>query len=562
MKAITRILLFGCLSLYFSPSILVSQSLPIGFSGLDDYYRRAQLLGQIDSSFSFTSRPFFPSNTIGVSNIFDPDSSLSNNSITQWDNNFTFADGRGMFQVLPFNLLANYSRPYHQMLNDGPMIPGRGLQTVESVGFIFKYGPLSLQIQPEFVWAENKTYNTFTEVHGTMDRGNYYYYFNQIDLPESFGEGPYQRASWGQSSARLTFGSISFGLSNENLWWGPGMHNSLLMTNSAPGFKHVTLNTVRPIKTPIGSFEGQLISGRLEGSGIIPSIYQPHLIPKPDDWRYLNAIVFSYQPKWVPGLFIGASRAFQNYGKDLKFSADRLLPVIIPLSKKSQTGQGEEDVERDQIASAFIRWLWPKEKAEIYFEYGRGDHAYNIRDFFLDPQHSRAYIFGLRRLTPFRPEKEEYISLNFEITHLTAVNERRLGSSYPWYIHTRIIHGYTHQGQMLGAGIGPGSNLQSINISWVKNLKVLGIQLERYVHNKEFHYTAGLDTRFNWVDFITSAIGTWDYKNFIFSAKIDGIIALNYQNLYSPIPSDPPFFWDRGRNTYSLQALIGVTYRF
>jgi hypothetical protein len=50
--------------------------------------------------------------------------------------------------------------------------------------------------------------------------------------------GPFNKAFWGQSSIRLTFGPASIGLSNENIWWGPGIRNSLIMSNNAPGFKH------------------------------------------------------------------------------------------------------------------------------------------------------------------------------------------------------------------------------------------------------------------------------------------------------------------------------------
>ncbi|MFK5143427.1 capsule assembly Wzi family protein, partial [Klebsiella pneumoniae] len=53
------------------------------------------------------------------------------------------------------------------------------------------------------------------------------------------------------------------GISSENLWWGPGIYNSLLMSNNAPGFWHLTFNSRKPLKTPIGDFEWQLIGGKL-----------------------------------------------------------------------------------------------------------------------------------------------------------------------------------------------------------------------------------------------------------------------------------------------------------
>jgi hypothetical protein len=94
--------------------------------------------------------------------------------------------------------------------------------------------------------------------------GNLALIIGSADLPVRFGKDPYSRLSWGQSSIRLNFNPVSVGLSNENLWWGPGKQNSILMSNTASGFKHLTLNTIRPVNTPIGSIEGQIIAGRLK----------------------------------------------------------------------------------------------------------------------------------------------------------------------------------------------------------------------------------------------------------------------------------------------------------
>ena len=43
-----------------------------------------------------------------------------------------------------------------------------------------------------------------------------------------------------------------------------------MMSNHAEGFKHITFNTIKPIKTFIGNFEWQVITGRLENSGFTP----------------------------------------------------------------------------------------------------------------------------------------------------------------------------------------------------------------------------------------------------------------------------------------------------
>ena len=45
------------------------------------------------------------------------------------------------------------------------MIPNRGLQNLSSIGIYFDYGPLTIQLNPEFIYAENKNYDGFWEGH-------------------------------------------------------------------------------------------------------------------------------------------------------------------------------------------------------------------------------------------------------------------------------------------------------------------------------------------------------------------------------------------------------------
>ena len=176
---------------------------------------------------------------------------------------------------------------------------GPSLFTLPQVfrGFFARLGPLTIQLQPELHYAENKPYSGYLDFNNANTWDAYYATYNYIDLPEKFGDLPFQSLSWGQSSIRLNAGPVSFGISNENLWWGPGYRNSLLMTNSAPGFKHFTLNTTSPIRTYIGNFEFQVVAGKLDSSGFPPPLpskqsqIQPYYLPKPHDWRYFNGMI-------------------------------------------------------------------------------------------------------------------------------------------------------------------------------------------------------------------------------------------------------------------------------
>ena len=570
MKISQQIIIAFLITFCFTATLLKGQSIPVGTFVLEDFYRRAQLLGQIDSSISFTSRPFFPVDALKLKNAFDPTLTFDQERKTSFAGIFKFFGKKGFIQLLPFSWQQQYNTHHPYSINDGVMIPARSYQTMFSGGFYAKVGPLSIQLRPEVVYAENKPFQTFTSYKSNQELIAYYYFKSIIDLPEYYQDEPYKRIFWGQSSFRLTFGPISAGISSENLWWGPGLRNSLLMTNSAGGFKHITLNTVKPIRTPIGSFEAQLIGGRLDPSGFFGA--DTNLVidgnklyrAKRNDWRYINGMVFSYQPRWIPGLFLGMTRSFIAYNSDVGNRFKDYFPIFSPFEKKNNyAGEGESSVAGDQLASVFVRWHLLKEHTELYFEYGREDHAFDLRDLMIQPDHSRGYILGLRKLFPLNHLRDTYIEFNMELTQLETNMTNSRVKTYSWYAHIDgIYHGYTNSGQLIGAGIGPGSNLQTVTIKWGKMLKNLGIQIERYVHNNDLFYMAIKDIRAHWVDVNVAGLGEYNYQNLLFSAKLELIRSLNYQYNYQPITENTSQFWVPGRDTYNFQAQIGVSYRF
>ena len=548
---------------FFHPRQIFAQSLPVGTPILEETYRRLQLMGQIDSTISFSSRPFFPTKALKLKNGFDPFNDLTPGKNNLVKGGFRFLGKYGEIKLMPVIWQQQFNTDHPYSLNDGEMIPARGYQTMFSAGFFARLGPLTIQLMPEYVYAENKVFDGFSPKQSDLHWAGYYNFLDRIDLPERFGDTAYKRLCWGQSSVRINIGPISTGISNENLWWGPGIRNALLMTNNAGGFLHFTLNTTRPLHTFAGSFEAQIIAGRLDNSGFFPPdtnrMYNGYKLyrAKRDDWRYLNGMVISYQPRWVPGLFIGLTRSFMMYHVDMGN-----FPVISPINKKNVNGGTEVIKGGDQLFSSFIRWVLPKEHAEIYFERGREDHSYNLRDYILEPDYQRAYIFGFRKLFVLNPLKETYLQFHLELTQLEQNRTNTQRDNVYFYTHTDIRQGYTNRGQVLGAGIGPGSDLQSISISWIKSLKMIGIQIERYVHNNDFQYNDIRDIRANWVDFGIALLCEWDYRNFMFSAKNELVRSMNYEHLYNPPATSTPSFWDHGVDRYNFQTKLGITYRF
>jgi len=541
-------------------SHLFAQTLPVGLlDQTDDLIRRQQLLGNDTSRSSLMIRPL----NISADNewlMLDEDAGLSLGSLRK--SVYSAHHGNHVVYVLPAILQQQFNGHHPYGWNDGAMVQAKGYQMLISGGIYARIGPLSIQFRPEYVYAENKH---FTQM---QDAGNnnefllkYAAFSNSIDLPERYGSSPYSRMKWGQSSIRLTFDPVSIGLSNENLWWGPGVRNSLLMSNNASGFKHITLNTSKPVGTPVGSFEAQIIAGRLEGSGI--RVNNSLFTAKPDNWRYISGAIITYQPKWVPGLFIGFDRTFTVYKKDMGNSFGDYFPLFSSIEKASISGNVENDEDkrkRDQYASVFAKWVLPESKAEVYFQYGRNDHPYDSRDAFIEPEHSRAYVAGMRKLIPLANDNE-FIQVGLEVTQLEGAKTSLAREQPAWYQHYQVRDGYTNEGQVLGAGIGPGSNLQSLDVNWVRGLKRIGLQIERRVNNNDLYYNAVKDLRRHWVDLSFGGKFDWNFNKIILNSQLTYIRSLNYQYVANNAGFGRDVFWNWDkRDVNNLQLRVGLAY--
>lgn len=118
-----------------------------------------------------------------------------------------------------------------------------------------------------------------------------------------------------------------------------------------------------------------------------------------------------------------------------------------------------------------------------------------------------------------------------EITQIEKSKDTRLlqggiQSGYDWYQDLDVRQGYTHSGQFLGAGIGNGSNLYSLDLAWVKGLQKIGFRAERYAHNMDFFYWVIKDFRSAWVDMRGTLYGSIPVKKLCFILKSQALIII------------------------------------
>src|SRR5690606_23451958 len=129
---------------------LQAQTLPVGSPVLEDYYRRQQLLGEVDSAISFSVRPL-TAEALGQTNVYDPEGVLGDQSYLS-----AFPNNAGYVQALPAGLDYGLTGNYPYGWNDGSMVPTRGGQFRLYGGLVAKYRFLTLQFRPEIVYASNR----------------------------------------------------------------------------------------------------------------------------------------------------------------------------------------------------------------------------------------------------------------------------------------------------------------------------------------------------------------------------------------------------------------------
>lgn len=550
--------------LVLSMNFLQAQTIPVGTPVLDDYLRRAQLLGLVDSASSFMIRPLYPVSAFGMIDGFDLDSSIVDLDNSSFHRRFG-KDSIGKLLILPATYRLQYNSTYAFGVNDGAFIPNRGFQNILSGGVYAEYRQFSLQFQPEILMAQNQDYKGFPIEHQSTVLF-YYEYMNRIDMPERFGNKGYNRLLPGQSSIRFNHEEISVGLSTENLWWGPGRRNSLLLGNNAPGFLHFTLNTRKPVKTKIGSFEGQWISGFLKSTKFLPpwpdySIQEnPVYIPKQENGkRYLAGLIFTYQPKWVPGLFLGYGSINHLYRDDVTDFSD-LLPVF-------NGRKGPENIfdpirdRRQQFSSGYFRWLSPQGHFEFYGEYGTNGNSTKVEDFLITPESGRAFTFGFSYLMDLK-KPGHHFQISSEMTQTGQTIRDDIRDFKTWYIHDHVRHGYTQNGQVLGVGNGPGSNVIFVEFAWVNKMNRIGFQMERIEYNNDFYYyrfEATKDFRNKYVDLVPSLIADWKLGDFLLSARMQYVRTLNYKWF---LENQPDQYFVPGYDRKNFVAQVGIAYFF
>jgi len=391
------------------------------------------------------------------------------------------SSGLMKWSVLPVRLTAYSNSDYPQGQNNDGLWAGRGGSARIDLGLHLSRGSISVQLAPSLYYSRNRSFDTRPQERPDFSPYAYPWHSIGIDWPQRFGSGPITDIGWGQSYLALDFACFSARLGTQNLWWGPARHNPILMSSNARGFPHFSFNSAEPVRLAGSDWEFSVIWGRLTESDWFDD--DPE-----NDRRFLTGMIVDLQPALFPGLTIGAARVFyRGIPAGGLEPADYLVLFETFFKKHMATADNPHgDDDADQLLSLFGRWVFPESGFEIYWEWGRNDHNWDLRDFMMEPDHSRAYTFGLQKSWNGRAAG---FCLGLEVTQLGRSITALGRGSPPWYTHHRVRQGYTHGGQILGAGIGPGSESQSIELTRLTNRGAVEASFTRIRWDNDTYYS-------------------------------------------------------------------------
>ena len=345
----------------------------------------------------------------------------------------------------------------------------KGSNFYNSLHFDFQNDFLIFSIEPYFFTSENLNVkpllNNLGESQEHTDP-----IFLALNSNRYHSDSPY--LSYGLRESQIIFHKNDYGIgfSNTNLWWGPGLHNSLHISNNTSGFNYFYLGTNTTKKINDFGYNFKYIFSKLD-----KNIFEPYYTGLAGDITYFGNIITT----------LGFYRSFLSGGTATSDEISTLDAMILPFEKIFKKNLFEDNNsinpsdQADQTLSIFISVLFPNYKTKIFYEFGWNDHRWDRYDFFQHPDHSSAKMIGFRKYGLFTNDQ---IIFGIEYTDLvTGRYENRGYGSPEWYVRNLFDY-HQYDGRRFTAHSGSDSDDFLIYLGYMsdKSDLIFSINHERH----------------------------------------------------------------------------------
>ncbi len=373
----------------------------------------------------------------------------------------------GTIRPMPVVLDASFRSAWTDDRLNGSLWSGRGLASRLQAGVSARWRFLTVAVQPEIVWAQNRSFPV-VERRGSGPEGSSAPW-QRIDLPRIWGPGSPTWVRPGNSSVTMGTERARLGVSTAVHRRGPGIHYPLLLGTSAPGFSHLFLEGA-------GSLPGVgRIAVRTEWGILQESEYFE--LGSSSTRSLLSGFFVDWSVPWTDGLTLGASYLYRDPIED------GLDPSLLFKAFGVSWRQGAEERAEDAILGLHALWRGPSFR--VWATLGRGDHWLNAEDLLTEAGHSFAYSAG--GMLAWGSDARRW-TLHAEAVETARSFER--GNT----VYRHGDAGHTHAGQMLGAHVGPDGRAYFLGVTSLREPGTFGVELEQVRYDLDT-YARLLDRR-------------------------------------------------------------------
>ena len=258
---------------------------------------------------------------------------------------------------------------------------------------------------------------------------------------------------------KVKLNNLTFGYGNWNHWWGPGLHNSLVISNNSQGFYH---------------FYSELKISELFNNEIkinIKYLSSNGITNKLNKEFYLSTILMRIRYKQLE---LGASSSVLS-GGNLNINWDQTEALLFPITKKYSKYW-------DHLKQFHALYISKNMKTRIFYEfaYPLRLNEFNSSEYY---DHSRATNIGIRTNDAFNKN----IAIGFEYTRLIQSIYYNILPS-PNYFDNKAYNYSSFNQRRWSAHSGSDSDDFLIYFGYIdeKISFIYGINYER--HGVNFHF--------------------------------------------------------------------------
>lgn len=293
----------------------------------------------------------------------------------------------------------------------------------------------------------------------------------ELKAQDSYGSARVD-VPWGYLNIELD--SAEFMAGRESLWWGPGYHGALLLSNDAKPLDMLKFTTSHPVILPwvfsgLGLFRPTAFLARLE---------------EDRDFSRANLLGMRFHFKPTRRLQIGFNRTFMFGGEGRRsLGISDWVKVLIASDSAEHMNS---PINGNQLASIDVSYVYvnderhlflPFSGAKIYTEWGAEDSSGDTKT-----PSNRANIYGAYFGEPL------FIK-NSDIRFEWANTARQPANTLRWYSHLLYKTGYTHEGRNIGHHMGGDAQDFFVRAQYhAKSGMLIGIEADiekAGIHTKE-----------------------------------------------------------------------------